>query len=391
MTRIAVIADHHFDRGSRWDECVRIHDWIADDMDARGVDLCLSAGDVYERRSTPEERQAVAAWCQRVTERRPLVIVRGNHDAPGDLALLERLESRYPIDVVEDARVVTQAGIAIACLAWPRKASIGALAGAMGCESSLELAGDLMRDVLRGLGAQGRGLRAVGPTIFLGHVMVSGSMTSRGQPLVGCDMELGLEDLGLVGADAYVIGHIHMPQDWTVDGAPIIYPGSPRRTAYGEVEEKGYVILDVDANGVRWERVPTPAAPMYLLEDEWGTDVDGTTGFLVGLNGEPSRDEDYRGAEVRLRYSVDADQREPARAAAAKIEAWLRSLGAVDVKLDPVVRATTRARAPEVGAATDLPSKLRALWRARNEDLGDRAQRLTGRAVTLEEEVRHAV
>lgn len=388
MTRIAVIADHHFDRTSRWDECVRIHDWIADDMDARGVDLCLSAGDVYERRSTPEERQAVAAWCQRVTEQRPLVIVRGNHDAPGDLALLERLESRYPIDVVEDARVVTQAGIAIACLAWPRKASIGALAGAMGCESSSELAGDLMRDVLRGLGAQGRGLRAVGPTLFLGHVMVSGSMTSRGQPLVGCDMELGLEDLSLVGADAYVIGHIHMPQDWTVDGAPIIYPGSPRRTAYGEVEEKGYVILDVDADGaVRWERIPTPAAPMYLLDAAW----EGEAWELSSVPGAPDSSADFAGAEVRFRYAVDADQRAAARVYADMVADQCREYGAGDVKVEEVVRATTRARAPEVGAATDLPSKLRALWKARNEDLGDRAQRLTGRAVTLEEDVRHAV
>jgi len=388
MTRIAVIADSHFSRDSRWEECVRIHDWIADDIARRGVDLVLHSGDVFERRSTPEERMAVAAWCQRVTERRPLVIVRGNHDAPGDLALLERLESAHPIHVVEDARSIRIAGLTVACLAWPRKASVGALAGAMDCESSGQLTGDLLRDVLRGLGAR----RDAAPCIFLGHVMVTGSRTSRGQPLVGCDMEIGLEDLALVDADAYCLGHIHMPQDWTINGAPAIYPGSPRRTAYGEVEEKGYVILDVDDDGaVTWERVPTPAAPMLLIEDEWIAGAANGDGFARGLSGIAWGDVSA-GAEVRVRYAVDADQRAPARAEAEALAERLREAGAVDVKVEEVVRATTRARAPEVGEARDLSTKLRALWESRR-DVPDRArgERLASLALALDEEARHAL
>ena len=103
MTRIAVIADSHFDEtpGGRFEECIRIHEWIAEDIAARGVDLVLHSGDLFERRSTPRERQAVADWLRAVARVAPVAIVRGNHDASGDLPLFERLRTQHPILVFE--------------------------------------------------------------------------------------------------------------------------------------------------------------------------------------------------------------------------------------------------------------------------------------------------
>ena len=213
--QVAILADSHFDEHSRFAECVRVHDWIADDIAARGVDLILHAGDVYERKSAPREREAVAAWVQRVTQTAPLVIVRGNHDILGDLPLLARLETRHPVYVEEGAAVryvETARGVAaVACVAWPRKASLHAMLGQVGHEGSELAAGDAMRAVLRGLGAEMA--EHDGPRLLLSHAMVRGSKTSHGQPLVGCDMELGLDDLALAGADFYALGHIHMPQE----------------------------------------------------------------------------------------------------------------------------------------------------------------------------------
>ena len=57
---VAVVADSHFDEASRFEECQRLHAWIADDMAARGVDVVLHGGDLYERRSTPAERRSAA-------------------------------------------------------------------------------------------------------------------------------------------------------------------------------------------------------------------------------------------------------------------------------------------------------------------------------------------
>ena len=80
-----------------------------------------------------------------------------------------------------------------------------------------------------------------------------------------------MEDLALVGADAYVLGHIHKSQAWDIGGAPVIYPGSPRRTDFGELEPKGYVIVDVTDSGgvVSWEFVEAPATPMLHFEVFW--------------------------------------------------------------------------------------------------------------------------
>ncbi len=359
--KVAIIADSHFDATSRFDECVRLHDWIADDIAARDVDLVLHAGDVYERQSTPRERAAVADWVQRVTALAPMVIVRGNHDAVGDLALLERLETREVLHVVEDARVIPVGGALVACLAWPRKAELAA-AGAD--------AGDALRAVLRGLGAELA--EHPGPRILLAHAMVTGSVTSTGQPLVGHDLELGLADLGLARADLYALGHIHRGQSWTWDGAPVVYPGSPRRTAFGETEAKGYVVATFDGHRCTTEFVEVPATPMVHLETEWAPEHVGLPGDVVVPAGFcDDLDEPTRGAEVRLRYHVAPDRRDAARAAAEQWRARALADGAVSVKVEEVVEAEVRARAPEVAAAPTLDEKLAALWAARGIQLDD--------------------
>lgn len=383
--RIAIIADSHFDQGSRFEECVRVHDWIAQDVASRGVDLVLHSGDVYEKKSTPIEREAVARWAQAIALTAPFVLVRGNHDALDDLPLLERLETAHPIRVVESATVVHAAGAQIACLGWPQKANLLAAIGAEGREAGEQAAADAMRNVLRGLGAQMRG--GAGPKLFLGHVMVRGSVTSVGQPLVGCDLELGLDDLALCQADAYLLGHIHMPQRWNIGDAPVIYPGSPRRTAFGELEEKAYTLLEFDEAGklLSVEAVPTPCVPMHHLSAVW------ENGNLVLNEAESKGDDIAYGAEIRLRYSVPSDQREAAREMAGRVRDDLLAKGALLVKLEEMVATTTRARQPEIAAALTLDGKLAALWDAqKNAPDVARRPRLLSKVHELEEETVNA-
>lgn len=384
-TRIAIIADSHFDEHSRFEETVRIHDWIARDMAERGVDLVLHAGDVFERKSTPKERLAVAAWLWRVAELRPVVIVRGNHDAVGDLALQGKLQARHPIVVEEAAAVHVVAGVAVGCLAWPRRSEL--LAQAESHASAEDAARLALQNVVRGLGLEMA--RHAGPRVLLAHAMVRGSVTSTGQPLVGCDMELGLEDLSLADAHLVALGHVHMGQAWeTADGAPVVYPGSPRRSNFGELEAKGYLVVEFDAEGadeVRVTRVETPATPMLHVT---GAMADGE----CPETGEPIRvlmlddvPQELAGAEVRFRYSVPADERERARILADGWKTTFEFDGAVHVQVEEVVIPTTRARAPEVAAAPGLAEKLVAYWEARSTTpTEDRARELVRKATSLE-------
>lgn len=395
MIRVGIVADHHFDETSRFEECISVHDWIADDMRRRNVDVALSSGDVFERKSSIREREAVAAWFVAVTEYAPLVVVRGNHDAVGDLALLRRLRTVHELIIEEAAgvhRVSTRRGpVSVACLAWPRKAHLAAMVG----DGDLERAdGDALRAVLRGMGQEMQ--RFDGPRVLLAHAMVRGSVTSTGQPLVGCDHELGLADLGLVDADLYALGHIHRGQEFSIGGAPCIYPGSPRRTAFGELEDKGYIVADFEeSDGGRWrcvnhELVRTPCRPMLQIDGEFHGEHVGLPGDVVvpaglALSGLPDDPAELRGAEVRVRYLVEADRRDEARAHAARAKADLLERGAYSVKVEEQVVATTRARAPEVGRAQTLPEQLEAFWASKGIELDEeRRARLLGRVAGLE-------
>lgn len=394
MIRIAFIADSHFDSspGGRFEECVRLHNWIASDLEERGVDLILHGGDLYERRSGIAERNAAAAWLQRVAEIAPVVLVRGNHDAAADLQILGELETREPIYVAEAPTVINEAGVSVACLPWPRKAE---LLARLGSEVSPEQAGAVaqaaLRDVIRGLGSEMATYHPGDARILLAHAMVRGSRTSQGQPLIGSDMELGLEDLALAGADLVLLGHIHCSQEWTWerdDGAvPILYAGSPRRTAFGEMEPKGYVLATFEgARLVGWERVWAPAQRMALFTgyyQDGQLDVEGDHADLGDYALGPEGDEP--GADVRVRYEVAADEREQARAAAEEFRReLLETWGAERVKVEEVVRPTTRSRESGVAEAKTLPEKLAALWRLRGEDLGEREPRVLGRLEQLE-------
>lgn len=384
--KLIAVADHHFDVHSRWAEALRVHAWIADLVEQERPDVLVSGGDLYERASTPLERDAVATWLTRIAEICPVVIAKGNHDRALDLALLGRLSTRHPIIVEERAGVHYVAGFAIATVAWPSRSELLTAAGDAGAAGADDIAATALRNVLRGLGAELR--THAGPKVLLGHFMIDGSVTSTGQPLVGHAMNVGLADLGLVGADITIAGHIHAAQEWEFDGRPILYTGSPFRTSFGEMEAKSVVVADFDERGlVHWMRVETPATPMLHVGAQLVDEECMETGAPIRVMELDEYPLELPGAEVRLRYQVAADERERGRQLAAEWKNSFERHGAVHVQVEEVVIPTTRARAPEVAAAgaRGLGPQLEAYWQARGTTPeATRAQELIRKATSLE-------
>lgn len=383
MRRIVGLSDSHFHAaGARFPECVRVHRFIEGWITEHKPDLVVHGGDIYERTSAPHERNMAAEWLVDIARTCPVVIVRGNHDAHEDLEIFHSLKSEHPILVFERPGTLLIAGVALACLPWPRKEHILTSLGITSQEAGEQASHELLRQILLGLATQLAEHK--GPRLFVGHAMVRGSRTSVGAELVGTDLELGLEDLALVNAHAYHLGHIHMHQQWDLGGVPAIYPGAPYRTTFGEVEAKGFVVYEHDGETITdWEFIETPARPMVLIEAEWdpkaGQFVDRSECWVAA---------EQEGAEVRLRYHVASEDRLAARAAAETTRTDWLELGAATVKLDEVVQISTEARAPEVAAAQTLGEKLEAMWRARGDHPGpERAARLLEKALTLETEV----
>jgi len=369
-SRIAFVGDSHFDERDRLDECIAIHARIADFVKANWVDAVVHTGDLFERKSTLAERLAVADWLSTLTYV-PVVLIRGNHDQPGELTFFSRMFTN--VHAVEDTRVVdlwnkfTRKPIAsIACIAWPERAAIFAEAGSHD-EGEASLA-EALRTVFAGLNqglVEGRWdeTRPRGPVrLAAAHAMVRGATTSVGQPLMGCDMEVGTSDLATLGVPLIALGHIHKPQEWDVGGAEIVYTGSPRRTAFGEHEEKGIVVADFGSDGALLQRFrwSTSATPMIDIELDFKPDEVMILPLI-----------DVAGAEVRFRYTVTPERQDQARAWAKATAAHWTSEGAIRVKIEPEVVAAVRARTPEIALATTDAQKLETYWAAKGISLAE--------------------
>lgn len=407
LLKAAAIGDTHITLASRWDEGSRILDFFADDIAERKVDLFIHTGDVFDKLSKALERLRFARFLQRCAETAPGFVVRGNHDAPSDLAIFDSsyLRTGHPVIIEEAARVHEFEKFLVAGVAWPKKAWM--MAGRDFIDERAAL-----QDIFRGIAQQwdrkptaesySSGVNK--PRILAMHGMISGAKTSLGQPLVGCDMEVALADLALAEADVILLGHIHLPQGFgPVNGAPVLYTGSSRRTAYGEKEEKSYVLTefslyvapatDIRADPeqadlvwrgkhrewtVKCERILMPTTPMVMLDANYADNR-----IVVDT---PEAYSDIVGADVRLRYRCTAETREAARAAAERTrDEMLSKHSALNVTIDEQLTVVSTARVPEVATAVSLPEKLRMLRAARGETLDpiDEA-RLTGKLVELE-------
>ncbi len=355
--------DDHIVRGSRWEECRRIHEWIADEVRREKPDLFVNGGDLFDKTSTPEEREFAAEWIKSIADVCPFILTRGNHDAENDTLIMSRLSARHPIIVEQGAGVHLIGGAAVAAVAWPKRSNIAINAPAGASAEHLDLiTREALQNLFRGLGQQLA--QHDGPRLGLGHFMVNGSKSSTGQPLIGQSMSCGLEDLALLGAPLTLMSHIHLPQNFEFNGCEFVYMGSPYRRDYGEAEVKSYTVAEYDGPRlVEWHRVTTPCAPMLQFETAWWSRPDGSAAFTTVFN--PHDIE--AGSEIRFRFSYSPEQRSAAVHAAEELERlWLDS-GAADVKLDPQTLTVSTAKSPEIAEADTTEEKLRLMWRARGE------------------------
>ena len=395
VLRIAGLADNQVDENSRLEEHDRVMKYAAAWGRDNGVGLWIHAGDVYDDPdgSTERERASVAEWVTECAEYAPVVVVGGNHEAPGEVAELRRLRTRHGVSATEDPCVLTLGAhgdprlpVVVQALPWPRKSHLLRWLGAgADPERVRNETGVSMQDLLRGLGRDAARARLAEvaafvprPPVVLGaHVSVKGASSDSDQPLIGLDIEVSLVDLALAEPDFGFLGHIHRPQEWIFGGVPFAFCGSPRRTSYasGELIPKGFIVAEFeDGQLLRWWREATPATPMILVEAAWSPgeppELLGGLGFLQRVvsggvwkfsdaTPSPLVATDIRGAEIRFRYVVDADHAENARRGAEEYAADLVAAGAAEVKLEPRPRPVVRARAPEVAAAATPEEKLR--------------------------------
>lgn len=325
-----------------------LREWVSD---ARDIGPVLWPGDIFHGVTTAADRNAITEVVVRIAAMAPVIIVRGNHDEDGELAVLERLATTYPVTVVETPQVVsavsTRSGtpVHVYALPYPHKAML--IRDGI-TKPDLVDAGRAALDQLCVEGAQAlcASLEADPRAIacVAAHVSVSGAIASTGQPQIGKDMEMAPASLDVFPPAAYIaLNHIHKHQ---VVGRGV-YAGSICRMDYSENDPKGVIEVTCEPQASTWRfielSVPRQVTLSCVLTPtaiEW--DVPPTDEVI--------------GADVRVQYryvKAAGEHLDEGRLRAALPRA--RSVKPVG---KPIV--TTVLRAPAVTAATTLPDKARA-------------------------------
>lgn len=358
--RVLHLADLHiYLSGPRAEECRRIIDWIATNAKETKPDAIVIAGDVFERRSSPQERIYLAEFLRSVSDVARIFVINGNHDDQDDLRLFRKEYGwTLPVEIFLDPTVIsTPHDLQLAFLPWPALGNFAAKAGATeSIVSRRELAHAALVDVLRGFKLK---LTGTGPSLLIAHISVTGASMDSGQPVSGGEeLALTADELLESNAAGVALGHIHLRQQMKgLDSRPVHYAGAPFRGSFGEAKgTKGGLIWDW--NGAAWDVTPweVPARSMVLIERAYAL---AETGELAPIGGTLFDEAVVKDADVRVRVTFPSEHREAMRAAiAAELEA-LRAV-AHAVAVEERASIVSRTRCAEITAARTTMEKLRA-------------------------------
>jgi hypothetical protein len=330
--------------------------------------LWLQAGDLFDQRSSVDDRNAIAERFQRMAARAPIVCVEGNHGVPGDSLIFSRLAAAWPIYVVVSPRTLrvplpTGATAIVGCLPYPARS--GLIAAGASAADTQQAGGAALGDILQGLAAEIEDgvMRCGDLPLFLGHINVAGATLSNFQPSIGREIEISRETLQLLGPFPKILGHVHKPQQF--DSAQAWYCGSVAPCNFGELEEKRFLLVEYFDDRARLPpsvtSVPIQTPALYHVEGEFTREYGFTWRATRGPGGEmegaPST---WDGCEVRVRFRFPASE----RSIVAEDVVRAQFAGAARLELEPVAIPDRGLRSEEVAAAKTLAEKIDAWSRA---------------------------
>lgn len=345
------IGDTHLHPGPRNADRLRALDQIINEnIDRPDLAAWLWPGDLFHARSTIEDRNALAERLRLMAGKAAVVMVYGNHDLAGDLDIFAKLATAWPIYVVARPQVLSvplatgDLGT-IFCLPYPNEA---------GLVSQGVAPGDLISTARQALDAifmdAAARLATAEIPLAIGHVNVSGAMTSTGQPSIGQEIEIDGGLIARLGSVYVGLNHIHVAQ--RIAGAQ--YAGSICRLSWGETEPKSYIRVHYERDGSwRIGEVPLDVAPMFHVEGMLSRE-----GFIYEVKG-GDKPASWHGCEVRARLRFN--QSEKGILEFQKAHVFAEFAESKRFELELVAVPDSGVRAPEVAAARTLPEKV-AAW-----------------------------
>ncbi len=249
-------------RHDRMDEFRKVLAEVERIADEREVDLVLVSGDVWDRPAPPMDALALGLQTLvRLGERRPVVVVAGNHDSPEFFETLAPLLRPRGVFLIGDIKR-PDAG----ALLGPEELGVPAVVAGLPFLREGRVV-DFMRDAGEWYRAYAERIAAIAGRynealvaraggdavpILMAHFMVGGVRVDRSAPRGERELHMGEAYAATAqaippGPQYVAMGHIHAPQ--TVPGAPVPaeYAGSLLSLDFGEAgEDKRVVIVDAE-------------------------------------------------------------------------------------------------------------------------------------------------
>lgn len=266
--KILCTADLHIGRSSATEMASAEVDFSAQGAWKRLVDIAIAeqadavaiAGDIFDGSAAAQQtRRKFCAEARRLKDANiPLVVVAGNHDHDALRACLKAFPDTGIVllgDKSWEVRTIETGNGDVNFLGWSFRAQ------------------------------EHRGSPFSEPMPTLPEGVVIG--------LLHCDIGQGshyapVELLSLAGkGTAWLLGHIHKPQNLNTGTVPSCYPGSPQALDFGETGSHGFRWLDIDASGAKFRPLTPLSLVCYEYADidvNWDNDEDPTSAYERALD-----------------------------------------------------------------------------------------------------------
>ncbi len=262
------LADMHYDRENQDAAAKSLEHAITIGREHK-ISFWALSGDLFNRGIQNTEAGGLPRLLdliQRMLDVAPIAAVEGTktHDLPGSYAPLMKLigEKGQRFTMLEPGKAYFQGsnggeihteyqGEDLMFMGMPEPGKEWFLAGTngVGKEEADRRVVEGMRKILLGLGA----LRAEHPDlpcIFLYHGEVRGVTMNNGN-LADGPLAIGREDLAMIRADYYALGHIHLAQQ--IGDLPAYYSGSAYPVNWGETDQKSCNLVTIEEIEVETE------------------------------------------------------------------------------------------------------------------------------------------
>nr|BDD43752.1 hypothetical protein 12 [bacterium] len=255
MIKILHGADFHYDREHQEAALTSLR-VFSEVGEREGVDLFVIAGDLFNRGVQNSENSGLPEL-QRIIQGMmniaPVVAVSGTptHDIPGCYRVFEKTTAEYSFTLLNpheqyflsdgflDVDPINPSLLIIGC-PEPQRGWFVANSNATGRAETTEAIQNGMREMLLGWAALRKQYPNI-PCLFVYHGYISGSSTCNGHSLPLGDIQIGRDDLRLVGADYYALGHVHLTQK--IGDLKAYYAGSAYPVDWGETDQKTFKLV----------------------------------------------------------------------------------------------------------------------------------------------------